>query len=183
MWQCQIGPGDHVFFWGSDVEQGMCLKSVCATFWSGRGFLSYHIWTAVMTMITLKGIIYLTRGTIVAQRWWLCHSYHDVWHVCHNPNTLPSFPGVEGLAFTSNDPMTQEGMLCGSSEMFGRYFLRRCEGTQNQIYPINNDQSRLSRHQAKYGIDWGPKFPTGFILLSTLFLISFFLSFVFLFSI
>ena len=61
------------------------------------------------------------------------------------------------------DPMTQGGMLCGSSEMFGRrYFLRRCEGTQNQMGPISSDQSRLSRHQAKHGIDWGPKVPAGF---------------------
>lgn len=75
---------------------------------------------------------------------------------------------LKGLAFSrSNDP--RGGMLCGSPEMFGRYFLRRCEGTQNQMCPITNNQSRLSRHQSKQGIDWGPKVPSGLILLSTLF--------------
>ena len=53
----QVGP--ETTFSGDQTSQDMCLKSVCATFRSRRGALSYiSRCTAVMPMITLKD--YLT---------------------------------------------------------------------------------------------------------------------------
>ena len=166
MWHRQIGPGDHVF-WGSDVGQGMHSKvGVChLLIWTGSSVQPYlgiyvlQSWRWLLPSDLARHTWHHSRTQImIISSFSLMFDRFDV----SERNTLPSSQGFEGLASWLLEIQWPRNAMQVTGNVRATLFFS-ADVKEHKIRCVQSATTSLacSQHQARYGLGWGPKVPSG----------------------